>query len=378
MRRVLTLLLLPPLAACGGDTVAPGTAAFPGPEWPTERAAGEPWGPIQLDEARLRWRMSEEEVLLVHTSFQPGTEYDPISYWRRKPNKDNPYTWGEREEGSWRLRTNASGLRDDEDIALAQPDLRVLVTGDSHTDGVCFNHESYANRLEARLRVARPGEALEVLNAGVGGYSFFHYHAVLRKFLPLRPDVLVIGVYGGNDFLEVLRPHHFFAGTPWPPGMRYYAPRLRAGQEVRGVQGQATVAQAFNQAIYYATNPDQVSKAVARSLEVMDEVQRVCAEHEVRLLTVYIPPPHAVQAAFFDGLFEQVAAVMELEPEHLALDGEMADAVLSGLEQRGVEVLDLRPHFEASEELLYWGSDHHINLRAHVLVAELLEARLGS
>lgn len=381
MLRALACSLLVLAASCGDNTPAPppaGTAAYPGPEWESERAPGEPWEPIQTDESRLRWRMSEEEVLLVFQRIQPGTQYDPLTYWSRIPNKDLRYGWGERPEGEWRLRTNASGLRDDDEVRVGQPGLRVLVTGDSHTDGVCFNEESYANRLEAHLGADDPERTVEVLNAGVGGYTFFHFHGVLRKFLPLRPDVFVIGVYGGNDFLENLRPHHFFGETPWVEGLPHYRDRMEAGRAVRNQQSEAAIAQALNQVIYFATHPAQMDHTLGTAFEVFEEIQSLCAEHEVRLLVMYIPPPWEVQGERFRGLYEAMSEAMQLGPDEYALGVQLGDRLLAGLNERSIETLDLRTPFREHPELLYWGTDHHINLLGHALAAELLHERLSN
>jgi hypothetical protein len=123
-------------------------------------------------------------------------------------------------------------LTPEEVRGLQQPALRILVTGDSHTDGVCNNSESFTNLLEAELSAAHPGEAIEALNAGKGAYSFYNYLGVLERLLPLRPDVFVVAVYGGNDFVESLALRHTF---------EHGAPPTRASRRRKRCAGRASL-----------------------------------------------------------------------------------------------------------------------------------------
>ena len=88
-----------------------------------------------------------------------GQIYDPWTYFRQRPNIVEKEPWPERADGQWMLRTNDLGFREDAALPVPRPALRVLVTGDSHTDGVCNNDESFANLLEARLRAHQIGRA---------------------------------------------------------------------------------------------------------------------------------------------------------------------------------------------------------------------------
>ena len=63
--------------------------------------------------------------------------------------------WHESRDGRWHFKTNGQGFRADHDHAYEKPAgvLRVLVLGDSHTQGFeVHQHEVYATVLEKRLR----------------------------------------------------------------------------------------------------------------------------------------------------------------------------------------------------------------------------------
>jgi lysophospholipase L1-like esterase len=101
------------------------------------------------------------------------------------------------------VRINAQGLRDRELAAAKLPGtLRILCLGDS----VTFGHrvgpeEPYPRVLENLLRSAG-GEAIEVINAGVPGYSTFQQAAWLdRRGLTLEPDIVILG-FVLNDVVD--------------------------------------------------------------------------------------------------------------------------------------------------------------------------------
>src|SRR5690606_36735619 len=148
--------------------------------------------------------------------------YDEVIYFRRMPHLSGRRRFPGYEGGQWTLVTNDQGFREDQPLPEA-PDRRVLVIGDSHTDGACENDESFANLLEAQLAERRPDLVMDVVNAGCGGYSFHNYARGLDRYVEeLDVDVYVCAVYGGNDFLEVLPAMHYFERSRLPRGGRYY------------------------------------------------------------------------------------------------------------------------------------------------------------
>ena len=88
------------------------------------------------------------ELFPINVREQP---WDELSYMRHIPNRDDPIRMKEVPNGVWSMRTNALGLREDAEPLAAKPDLRILVTGDSHTDGVCENRDSFPHVLQRAL-----------------------------------------------------------------------------------------------------------------------------------------------------------------------------------------------------------------------------------
>jgi lysophospholipase L1-like esterase len=108
-------------------------------------------------------------------------EPDPDLLWRLRPAATGP------------LATNALGLRDTP--YRPQADLTVLVLGDSVSwgDGIPEITRSFPYLLERRLSARVPGRTVEVVNAGVPGYTTDQEAIYLELHgLALEPDAIVM------------------------------------------------------------------------------------------------------------------------------------------------------------------------------------------
>ena len=124
------------------------------------------------------------DVLAEH-----GYELDRELLFRRSPGFSGSTPPGVR------FTTNALGLRGPE-IGVAKPPgtFRILALGDSTVFGfgVAFE-QTFSQRLERLLDSAWPDTVVEVINAGIPGYSIFNSLAYLeRDGVDLDPDLIVL------------------------------------------------------------------------------------------------------------------------------------------------------------------------------------------
>jgi antitoxin component YwqK of YwqJK toxin-antitoxin module len=318
--------------------------------------------------------MDAETVEKMAIVQQNHCVFDEDCYYRYLPHVVDRRTWPEHPDGAWVRRTNAAGLREDDDAGLADADLGVLVVGDSHTDGVCSNAESFPNLLEARLAARWPDERVEVLNAGVVGYTFFNYLGVLRKHLAQRPDVFVVAVYGGNDFDEVLRYHHWFRGTQPPVRRPSFWERIDAAKAVSHVY----VAQSLNQALYFQEHPEEIDVAFEGAVACTREIRRLCLAAGVRLVFVYVPPAYEASWPELDALTAKAEEALALSPTDLAVARRLGDRFVAELRELGIDCIEAGPLFRAQTERCYWNTDLHINLLGHEVIAAALDAHLSA
>jgi lysophospholipase L1-like esterase len=168
-----------------------------GPAFVLERQGG------LLDvQRRLAERAGSETARLL--AGERMYRRDSALVWRLRPDLDlqasnwlRPPAWGP--VPVYRIRTDRSGLRDLHSKA-PHTGLRILCLGDSSTFGWGVEEsETFARQTEAMLRASHPAANVQVVNAGIPGYSSHQGLRFLRdELLELEPDVLVVS-FGFND-----------------------------------------------------------------------------------------------------------------------------------------------------------------------------------
>jgi lysophospholipase L1-like esterase len=129
------------------------------------------------------------------------------------------------------FRINSQGLRADRDYPKEKPAgvKRIVTLGDSFTIGYEVDVEDcFSSVLERTLR--ERGHAVEVLNAGVSGYSNAEACLYLeRELIQYDPDVVVLSFYT-NDIQDNLRTELFrLDGSTLVPYHESYVPLGRLG-----------------------------------------------------------------------------------------------------------------------------------------------------
>lgn len=129
--------------------------------------------------------------------------YNPYGYGDLLPNKN--FIAQEIPQLPYQVITNSFGFRNSYDISIKKPNnlLRILAVGDSFTFGPYVNNQdTYPAKLEFILRKTKK---IEVLNAGVSGYTLADELEYLQeKGFKLEPDIIIIGIYE-NDVLDYLK-----------------------------------------------------------------------------------------------------------------------------------------------------------------------------
>lgn len=122
------------------------------------------------------------------------------------------------------FRINAQGMRAERDVPYAKPPgvRRIVSLGDSFTIGYeVEGDETFSAVLERELRAR--GIAVEVLNAGVSGFSTAEELLYLRRELwKYAPDLVLVSFYG-NDIMDNVRTGLFVLedGELEPRARRY-------------------------------------------------------------------------------------------------------------------------------------------------------------
>jgi hypothetical protein len=166
------------------------------------------------------------DQIVLYPRFHSRAVYGDYTLRRLRPRT---VFWHTSVDGHWRFATNGKGFRSDRDIPYARVPgrLRVLVLGDSHTEGFEVRQDfTYSAVIERWLN--SHGVPADVLNTGVSGFGTAEELAFLEnEGIRYHPDVVVLGFFA-NDFddnaksgLFVLKDDTLTAGS------KVYAPATR-------------------------------------------------------------------------------------------------------------------------------------------------------
>ncbi len=320
------------------------------------------------------WYLTPEIAAQLFPRDRSAETYDPWCYFHHVPKRSVTVAWAEHPLGCWHWVTNSLGLREDRELAATKPDLRVLVTGDSHTDGFCDNAESFPHLAQALLARDRPGRSLELINAGNGGFSFYNYAGVLERFLDLAPDAFVVAVYSGNDFQELMIPHGWFEHVALPEASAAQQAEIA---QLNAISPAATV-QFFHSLAWFHQHPESVETSLAAATGVIARMRARCDAQGIRFLCLLIPGAIDLPWGENAELYEKLRAAAGLSAEDLHGNDRMADEFLSRLRASGCDTLDARESFRGEAGPWFWKRDLHMNVHGHEVLAQALAHKLES
>lgn len=316
------------------------------------------------------FKMADDEVYLKYT---PGMAAEYIS--QSNPSVRAP------------MRINRYGYRGpDWDLDAAR---KVAFLGDSFTVGRELPYEkTFVAEVEARLEAA--GHDVACMNYAVDGtgtgMQLIHFE---RAVLGFAPDILVLQVYVGNDFIDnsrVLNWKRYYPYWTLADGeLRLLEPELgipvfmRLARHSRGLvflynqyrklrmqRAEAAVSLAMP-GLYAVDPPADWAEAYAVTLALLDRFAAVAEEHGVRLVVVLAPTlvQMRTDADFPEGFARR-------RPQ---------DAILKRMAGKAA-CIDLLPLFreEARQRngLAWWQipGDGHFNQEAHAFVAQVIAGQV--
>lgn len=328
------------------------------------------------------------------------------------------------------FRTNNLGLRRDDDTSIVKPagTARVLVLGDSQTEGMVSNDESYSAGLERALNATeseaakREAHRVEVLNAAVSGYSpLLEYLWLRERGSALQPDVILVALYAGNDIGELLMHQEDFGGFgprftlpfleqrdgEWQitlPGneggalgrldwllqthVRLYAmvrrtitpsPKERPNDAVlnRVIWGRFPgCLQSVWQAFIAHADLAELAGGFARLDYILEQFQIEARRLDARLLVVVIPSKLETEGAEQTAGVRNAMKTLGLDYDAAAFDRAVRERMLALAEQHGIATVDLLPVLRSwvleHQRPLFWELDWHLNVDGHRVVAQHL------
>jgi len=300
---------------------------------------------------------------------------DRVAGHIHKPGAVRNMKWPEHPDGSFRMAVNNLGFREDADTAREKDinTYRILVTGDSHIDGVVSNAESFPNRLETLLNSSGRRMVFEVINGGTGYYGPYNYAGFLKKFLYLKPDMFIVVIYSGNDFLDAIKTAGIRSRIRLPGRPEGYTRSLKEA----GAENSGAVCQALNQAYFFQTYPELETVAVEIAYNQLLKITRTCAANGIELLILTLPTSCDISGPSPSSTWESARRKLGLSPNELGLNRRLGRSLLAQLKTAGVRTFDPFNGMRHSLKPLFWERDFHLNRAGHDLLARLVFEQLS-
>ena len=297
---------------------------------------------------------------------------DSTAMFIHKPNIHLYDNWGTpQQKMSTERRTNNVGFREDDDITSKQEnEFRVLVTGDSHTDGVLrYNTQSFVNIWEKKLSAADSTTFYNCMNGGVGYYTFRNYYGFLKKYTYLQPDVFVINVFAGNDFREAA----IFEDNRTSFSNVYKSLRMRFRRKFQSTaQKQIPYTQGLEQLLYFESFPNEKERTMEIAQKYISQIKEWCQQHHIRLIVTVLPSKLDTNADFR----QEIQHLFNLDEKTMQSTQELTKTFIKFLQTEHIEHYNLQPLLQRATEKVYWDADLHINPKAHEMIAAFLNAHI--
>lgn len=327
------------------------------------------WAPLRRTpiSPELAARFQPTLAMDLDSKF-PRSVYDPRAYFVHAPGWTGSIKWDEHPWRRWRIKYSQAGFRNPYEPADPPPDLRIILCGDSHMEGVVPYVETTSAVLERTLIEQLGGQTVEVLNAATGGHDIYNYVGQLERSLSLRPNVFLLVIYGGNDFVGLLPLHAYFERIR----MDWHDHELRERMTRGAEESPGAMGQALHQILNFQMWPRNADIALDGAIRAMRDMDAFADKAGIALISAYLPPQIDVRPQDARAEIEKLQAMLELSEEDLRITDRLADEFIARLAAIGQEVIDLRPALREASERVYWASDHHLNSHGHAVVAQEL------
>ncbi len=359
-------------------------------------------------EFALRWFRTDLALGPANAQF---FRYDPTLGGVHRNNASFRFYSEEIPNGYVTISTNNRGFREDERTPLKKRAAhRVIVFGDSHTDGVADNPDTFPNVAERELR--DEGLDVEIINAGMMTYSPYQQALLFEQTLHLEPDLAVFTFYCGNDYLDLLsksKPHIVADEStgaiveyppPAPPDKSFLESAADRSALVYALvsalsepEPAATPPEKMRRALEIDTGavwqslnqgyklPHRFEEASRLNAYVVDRIQRVAERESIAVSFLVLPTAYQIRPETAKEAFVAIEEIFGLNPED-KIDDRIAADVSRLATEHGIPVVNPSEPLASAPEAVYWRFDQHLNIEGCRIVGEALakhlHERLGS
>jgi hypothetical protein len=298
---------------------------------------------------------------------------DSLALFIHKPNIAIYENWGTTEQKfSGKRRTNNLGFREDKDIVEKKAnEYRILITGDSHTEGSVKNNEdTFINVLEKNLNTGQNSRFYNSINAGCAYYTFRNYAGILKKYLYLKPDVFLINVFIGNDFRETIlfeddrtRLENVYKYTYYKTVRKFFSTEKKSELHNQGVE----------QTLYFYNFEQDIETSLNLSKFYLEDIIATCKKNNIKLIVTLLPSKIETNLAYK----KSIKSIYDLSENTVNINKKLSLAFQAFLKEKNVTHFNLLNPLKQAKEKMYWDHDKHINDKAHTVIGNYLYEHLN-
>jgi hypothetical protein len=204
----------------------------------------------------------------------------------------------------------------------------------------------------------------EFLNGGVGFYSFQNYLGLIKKFSQLKPDLYVVTVYIGNDFIEGLLYEK--ENQSIYPSLQTFWYRLKKGFFQMTTKMAST--QCTNQILFFKTFPEKKQKALDLARKYLTEIKTLCGANGTKLLVVLLPSKLESEKEFKEKIKQETG----WDERYMNINQGLATELQKTLVAEKIDCMNVTDEFQKSGQKLFWDIDQHMNRQGHAVLAKIV------
>ena len=282
----------------------------------------------------------------------------------------------------WDFKLNSLGFKDTEFLKKEDGIYRIAAIGDSFAFGVVPYRHNYLTLLELALQGGEQQKAnVEVFNFGIPAIGIKEYLALfVNEALPLEPDMLLLSLFIGNDFIESKRTWWSYS---YLASLIHYALTIQKEFEGRVIHGAGEYCDecpSFNPEKYldieysrsalYLKSDEIFQASLHTAVDYLELIQDICEELNIPFLVAIIPDELQIDSGLQAQIMDKYYPGIDEGEWDITRPNRLLTAELERLD---IDYLDLYPTFKQnSQQRLYRLRDSHWNIPGNQLAAELI------
>jgi hypothetical protein len=285
----------------------------------------------------------------------------------------------------WDFALNSRGFKDKEVTEKNKDTYRIIGIGDSFTFGVVPYKYNYLTLLEQGL--SQHFNNVEILNMGIPSIGPKGYLALLvKEGLELKPDMLLLTFYIGNDFTDCLVRKKLYEYSYVASLIKYL---ITLESKFEGIAINPTGdypddKPTMNQKTYthimearsciYQKGNKEFEESVDKAVRYLSLINAICKKKNIEFVVVIAPDEFQISKTVRQDVIEAFYANKPKPKWDIALPNK---TLIDNLDNLGIKYIDLYPYFQEASGRLYRVRDTHWNIAGNALAAKVIQDQIG-